>query len=410
MSLFSAFDKKELCQLYIYPSLPDCEFCSSYYRVTDKDVLKSYYKFKVRGREIQKEEISTERHELFENTKDEKIYRNRKNKKPSRLLLRDLMWKFSRWYNKSLRNWIKEQQPTCIFVAPGTGKFLYDIALKISKKYNLPIVSYICDDYYFVKKADSFLGRIQQWLLKRKIEELMSHSRAVVTICDELKVCYEEKFDVPTQRIMTGSSFPIAENVRKQSEVKTITYMGNIRCNRYTALAKVGQALDEINAENQTDFFLEIYSGEKDERILNSFKGIDSVKLCGFISGKEFEEKLKNAELLLHVEAFDEKSIDLVKHSVSTKIADSLGSGVCLLGYGPKEVASMQHLIRNDCALVCTTESELKGFLWKAFYDVGERNRVRENALKTARLYHDSFVTSRRFYEMMRKLYEDFTS
>lgn len=404
MSLFSVFDKEELCQLYIYPSLPDCEFCSSYYRVTDKDVLKSYYKFKVRGREVQKEEISTERHELFENANDEKLYRNRKNKKPSRLLLRDLMWKFSRWYNKSLRNWIKEQQPTCIFVAPGTGKFLYDMALKISKKYNLPIVSYICDDYYFVKKADSFLGRIQQRFLKKKIEKLLTLSKNIVTICDELKDCYEQKFGVPTQTIMTGSSFPIAENVKEQAQVKTITYMGNIRCNRYTALAKVGQALDEINAENGTDFSLEIYTSEKDEGILNSFEGINSLKLCGFISGKEFEKKLQNAELLLHVEAFDEKSIDLVKHSVSTKIADSLGSGVCLLGYGPKEVASMQHLIKNDCALVCTAESELKGFLWKAFFDVEERKRVVENALKAARLYHDGFVTSRRLYEMMNTL------
>ena len=152
----------------------------------------------------------------------------------------------------------------------------------------------------------------------------------------------------------------------------------------------------------QMSYALSFSSSSHPEGILNYFKGIDSVKLCGFISGKEFEKKLQNAELLLHIEAFDEKSIDLVKHSVSTKIADSLGSGVCLLGYGPKEVASMQHLIRNDCALVCTKESELKGFLWKAFYDVGERNRVRENALKTARLYHDSFVTSRRLYEIMR--------
>ena len=36
LTLFSAFKKEELCQLYIYPSLPDIDFCNAYFRVTDR--------------------------------------------------------------------------------------------------------------------------------------------------------------------------------------------------------------------------------------------------------------------------------------------------------------------------------------------------------------------------------------
>lgn len=401
LSLFSSFKQEELCQLYIYPTLPDIDRCQSYFRITDKDVLKSYYQFKVKGREIAKNEIDVNNHEMFEKAKDEALYRNKKNKKPFRTLLRDTMWKYSHWCNKSLKNWLEEQKPTCIFVAPGQAKFLYRIALKLSKKYKLPIVSYICDEYYFVKKNPSFLGKIQQNTLKKSIKKLVKSSVGVVTICDELKECYEKEFSIPTYTVMTGSNYPIAEYVHSVAEAKTLTYMGNIRCNRYKSLVEIGKALDKINQENGTNFSLELYTAEKDEGILSSFDDIKSVKKCGFISGEAFEEKLRNAELLLHVEAFDKDSVELVKHSVSTKIADSLGSGVCFFAYGPKTVASMQHLIRNDCALVCTDGKDLGNMLMKAFYDAESREKIAEKALETARKYHDSRCVSERLYTMI---------
>ena len=34
-TLFSAFSPDELCQFYIYPSLPDVRACGSFYRMTD---------------------------------------------------------------------------------------------------------------------------------------------------------------------------------------------------------------------------------------------------------------------------------------------------------------------------------------------------------------------------------------
>lgn len=68
--LFNRFSKEELCQLYIYPSVPDVDRCGSYYRITDKDVLKSYFLLKVKGNEIYPD---LENHNLFD-TKLVKVY------------------------------------------------------------------------------------------------------------------------------------------------------------------------------------------------------------------------------------------------------------------------------------------------------------------------------------------------
>ncbi len=401
LALFSAFDKSELCQLYIYPTIPDVNRCSSYYRITDKDVLKSYYRFQVRGKEISMKEIENTSPQMFENEKDEALYKDKKNKTAARMLARDLIWKCAHWYNKNLQEWLKREKPTCIFVAPGAAKFLYDIALKISKKFNLPIITYICDDYYFVDKPKGLLNRVKKNLLSKKIEKLIKRSTQLVVICEELKEHYQGKFHLPTTVIMTGSNYPIAERVRVTDHPSVITYMGNIRCDRYYALAELGNALDEINSEKGTNFRLHIYTAEKDEDILSKFENISSIALFGFVSGKEFDEVFHSAEVLLHTEAFHSKSIDWVKHSVSTKIADSLGSGIPLLAYGPAEVASVAHLIRNNCAFVITNQNTLKEQLLEFFSDKQQREAYARNGLDAAQKYHNSDETGKLFYRMM---------
>ena len=200
---------------------------------------------------------------------------------------------------------------------------------------------------------------------------------------------------------MTGGSYKIAETAKTKKEISSLTFMGNIRCNRYVSLAEIGKTLDQINEENKTTYHLDIYTSEKDENILNSFKDIASIRLCGFVTGEEFTKTFFGADCLLHVEAFDEESQDLVKHSVSTKIADSLGSGITIFAYGPSTLVSMRHLIDNDCAIVCTEQEQLKSKLLTLLMDEKERERVAENGIAVAKEYHTQEKNSRKIYQVI---------
>lgn len=399
-SLLFDFPKTELCQLYIYPTVPDTDKANSYYRITDKDVLRSYYKFRVSGKVV---EPNLNQHSSYENSDDEVFYKNRNNKKAFRKLLRDLMWKLSRWYNKELEAWIKKEKPTCIFLAPGNAKFIYDVALKISKKHKLPIIAYICDDYYFVKKPKGALDKLDRCLIRKKIRKTLTKAKHIITICDELKEAYSLEFSVPATTVMTGATFPIAEEIKEAEEPKSISYFGNIRCNRFYSLADIGRTLDKINSERNADYKLCIYTSEKDTDILSHFDGIKSIKLCGFVTGDEFNKAFLSSDILLHTEAFDEKSIDLVKHSVSTKIADSLSSGIPLFAYGPERVASIRYLLKNDSAIMATSKHELYDKLLLAFDDESLRKEKIENALSCARIYHNASLVSKN----VRNLFEE---
>ncbi len=174
-------------------------------------MLRSYYKFKVNGEEVKPD---TSQSQMFEQSEDEQLYRNPKNKKSTVMLARDLMWKCSRWYTKELRSWLDKQNPDCIFAAPGTAMFFYDIVMKVSRERNIPVISYLCDEYYFVEETGTFWRRKRLKLLKKKIEQYMGQTAQVITICDELKELYTKQFHRPMTTVMTGSSFSIAKTYK----------------------------------------------------------------------------------------------------------------------------------------------------------------------------------------------------
>lgn len=395
-SLFHQFDREELCQLYIYPVVPNEDRCASYYRVTDKDVLKALIRFQKPGGEMLAERISAD-HGLYEVPEDQALYKSRKNKTALRRLLRDIAWKLAPWYNSSLKAWLEREKPECIFVAPGVAKFLYDIALRIAKERNIPIVTYICDEYYFVKKPKQWLDVLRLKLLQRKMEKLFNHTRHLVVISEELRQAYAKRFGVDTTVIMTGAAIDVAGVGKTCDQPRNVCYFGNIRCNRYTTLAQIGQALDKMNRVYGEDYRLKIYTAEKDPEILQVFDGINSVERCGFVSGEAFDRAFREADVLVHTEAFDDASIDFTQHSVSTKIADSLASGIPLIAYGPEQISSMAHLLRHQCAVTAVSQDGLQAMLEKALRDKSARDDVVKRALSVAAECHDMNHNSDRF-------------
>lgn len=406
LSLFSEFEKEELCQLYIYPSFPNVDPCASYYRVTDKDVLRTYLGKRGIGGEVRREVIC-DAQGMFENEEDRSFYRSRKNKSAFRRLMRDAMWCFSPWYNKKLKEWLDRENPDCIFVAPGVAKFLYDMALTIAEDRKIPIVPYICDEYYFVQEPHQFLDKLRRNLLRRKIELLMKNSKHVVVISEELRNAYHNRFGVDTTVLMTGGTAPAQKERKTPDAPKQISYFGNIRCNRFVSLKEIGEELASINLEKGTDYRLKIFTAEQDREILSQLETVPTLEICGFVSGAAFERALSESELLLHTEAFDEESMDFTRHSISTKIADSLASGIPLLAYGPGSISSMKHLIRNDCALVATSREQLRPMLLSAFEEEHIRTAVVTRAGVVARQCHDGKRNSEKLRQILSGVTEE---
>lgn len=386
--LLAGVEREALCQLYVYPSLPESDACCAYYRVTDRDVLRAFGCRRVRGQRVYpvKPGAGPAGGSL-------RIYRSRRKHTPLVNLLRDGMWRFSRWYGPELRQWLEEQNPTCLLVAPGQCKFLYDMALRIARDRQIPIVTYLCDDFYFVTGRRGLGRRTMQRLLRGRIRELMSRTTRAIAICDRLSRQYAETFSVPVHTVMTAADRPLAPEARTAARPSALIYMGNIRCGRSRSLVEIGQTLDRMNRRDGTAYRLRIYTGEQDPKVLEPLKALASVELCGFVSGPAFDAVFDAAELMLHTEAFDPESMDVVRYSISTKIADCLAGGVCLVAYGPPEVASMAYLAEHEAAILVESPEGLEAGLRAAFTDGSLRRKTAENGLRLAAQNHDAEKT-----------------
>lgn len=397
MSLFSQFSREELCQLYIHPGVPVEQKCMSYYQITDKDALMGLFCRKVHS----KETFPTENipYTADGNTFiDKNIYGSKKNRKPYRELVRDIVWKMSPWYTKELKNWIEREKPSHVFVAIGSGKFLYDIAVKISKDYSIPLITYVCDDFYTMDIPKEPFGTVWKKQLEKSTKKLMKQTKRIVSICDEMTEYYGREFQRKAITVMTGTNYRVADEPCVKKRIQNLCYYGKLSLNRYKSMADIGRTVDAINESRQEDTSIEIYCGGVTPQIEKEFEGIRCCHFHNFISGSQFEKTFFESDALIHVEAFDSESVDRVKNSISTKIADSLASGIPLLAYAPSHIASMQYLIRNDCAFVATDKDELMQKVELLLSDEPVRETVSQNAIATAKKYHDPQNVSNNLY------------
>ena len=395
-SLFSEFGKEELCQLYFYPTLPDVDMCSSYYRITDIDILKSYFfRLKNNSGEIENSD--------FSNYMSADVLRSVGYRTTSELkrIFRDVLWKCSFWYDKKLDNWIKKEKPTKIFLVAGDAKFIYDIAIKISKKFGIPIVSYICDEYYFFEGEKKCLSRVRFGLLRKKIDTIAKYTEKFICISESMSQLYHQYFKIKAVTIMTGTNI-LKDEPKVSANVQSITYLGNIRCGRNESLADIGRALDEINSNYDTKYKLKLYTAEQDNTFFKTFENISSIECCGFATGEMYHSVLESSSVLVHVEAIDNINKNLVKHSISTKIPEILGSGIPMIAYGPLDVASIQHLYKNDCAVIVNSKDQLISGLNLLFNDYNTRIQKANNGLLAAKIFHNAENNSKKLKEELK--------
>lgn len=398
-SLFHDFDKSEIAQLYFHSLKPDIDKSSSWFQITDFDVLKSIIARNKCGNITTFSQIESEE---YEDKSKALVYRIGKDHSPAKLLLRDLVWKLGRWNTEKLYKWIESFNPTHIFFASGYSMFAYDVALSISKKYDIPLITYFCDDYYNENiKTLSPFHYIRRVLFTAKVEETVEQSNELVFISESMQKEYASIFKKDGKTIMT----PYSKSLKAKNSIEdpiVLSYIGNISVGRWKVLIKVCEAVSRINLTDKKIIF-EIYSGNAPESIINSFNILGTNYYKGKLSTTEVWNKMEDSDVLLHVESFEARYIAKTKHSLSTKIADSLASSRPILAIGPKEVNSINYLMRNNAAYIVDDENNIENKLRQFFLDNAIDNEILLNSRTLVDKNHNIDKNSKRLREIFCK-------
>ena len=380
LSYFDAFKPDELAQLYIHSEIPtDNSICKNYYRFTDKDALKSIISIKRYGTIFSEQDIDLERVSTrIDQGLTSRIYQMGRKRTGSIYLLRNLVWRVSHWFTKELKQWLNEFNPDVIFFASGDYAFMYDIARKISQYLKKPLVVSCMDDYYlYNKNHNSLIGRIEHRLYINTVQKTMDKASEIFCICDSMADEYAKLFRKKTYVIHTSAA------VKKMSfnpDAKQLSYIGNLGYSRYKQIIEIGKVLRELGSTIGPEY-VDVYSSEKNPEITKLLTENNGIRFHGQISADEVIDVMQNSMAVIHTEAFDNEIKERVRFSVSTKIAESLLYGPCLLAYGPDGIASIEYLKNNKAAYTITARKDLVNGLREFITD----SKMRENILQNAR-------------------------
>lgn len=395
---FAGSKNEQISQFYIHSEIPtDDSVCKNYYRVTDKEIIKSIFLRKSGRAFSEKDIVKTATDSRTDTGLTAAIYQKSRSRTPLIYLARNFLWRVGKWDTKNLNKWIASVNPDAVFLASGDYSFIYRIALKIAKKRNIPLFVSCMDDYYFYNKNEnSLLGKLQHKLFMRRVKKTINYSSAIFPICDKMNKDYGKFFNKPCFTLHTGSTITEPLNFDKTNK---ISYVGNLGYKRNEQLIALGRALLEIDK----DLHIDVYSTEPRAEILQYMTLENGINFCGAIDAEAVKRVIGESMLVIHTESFDSVTRKMVEYSVSTKIADSLASGTCLLAYGPEEIASIAYLKDNDAAFVITEKDDLTLKLKEIVSNESLREKIVKNALKLAENNHNMDKNSKQLLSTIKE-------
>lgn len=351
-TLFGGFEKGAVAQLYLHSGLTHTDFCDRYFCITDFDVLRSITRLKKPGRVVENGEVRPQ--QVSENA----VYDRYSKKTPLVQLARDLVWGLGTWKTKELKDWLTDFGPDVIFFYASDCVFSQKLARWVKQFLDVPMAIYWVDDFYlkFQGTRNPF-SAITQAQLKRIETDNIRHAENAC-IVPAMADAYQKVFGVPFSTIYNTSA-NATYGPKCHTKPLQLSYLGNISLGRYRSLVTIGRIISERGLPME----LHVYSAERRKDLLDGISNRAGVHFHGAVDYAAVQRIMEQSDALLHVEDFSPDHVDACRFSLSTKIADSLHSNRCLLCYGPAEVASMDYLKRENCALMAHDEEGLAALL-----------------------------------------------
>lgn len=312
---------------------------------------------------------------------------------PSYLLFfaREALWSLGYWKNGQMREYVHDIDPDVIFF-PSFGCYYPHKVLHYLRMFtDARTVLFHADDHYTLKQFSiSPLYWLYRFGLRKWMRRTVSIADLQYCISDIQKKDYEKVFGCECKILTKFADFnkvPTMKN--KFSNPLQLIFTGNINIGRWKSLAILVQVLDRINSDG-VKMQLRIYTATPLTKEMKNALSKDSVSfLMGSVPASEIPRIQQEADILVHVEAMDLKNRLAVRQSFSTKIVDYMKAARPILAVGPKNVASIDHLICNNCAIVANNIEELEQKLRGIFDNPSTLNKIAINAYECGRRNHN---------------------
>lgn len=380
VSLMDGYPKDKISQLYFRNDTPSFQYCSNYFCITDKSVLKSILSlgFKKAGNIVEKKE------DLTITDAENSLYKIGNHRHPMVSLIRDTLWSMPVWKTKNLKKWLQDVDPDVILFAPNDYTLAYRIALYAQTIVKKPIIPFYMDDAFYWNCKTSFIDNYRRKRLRHYARRIHRHSERILTICKYMSEEYEKLFALPCRAFVNSVHIEKVEEKKALNTPVVFSYLGNLHSNRWKSLSEIGEALHKIEESNGLKCYLDIYSASLlEDRMIEAFDAIDNIRFKGAVPASKVHKIQVSSDVLVHVESFDVRSANSTRLSLSTKIPEYMSSGVPIFAYGPEHIASMKYLVDYNLAQTCFFKENLyESLLCILTDDTSRKSKVHNAVLK----------------------------
>lgn len=356
-NIFEGYDA-EFAQIFCTGGTPYNKVCKKYFQISDQMVIKR----EKMGRVLEFQDYPANIEGANPRGSERKTVTYFRS---SLMLLREMAWGVSKWKTKELEKFILDFKPDVIFAPCNPIPHVLKIQMYAKKIAGCPMISYVYDDVYSLKKFYlSPVFWLNHFINRHYLRRVFKSYDFVFTMTEKQKREYEKYFNRPMDVLCKCGSFDSTPKTDIQYPVRLI-YAGGVYINRWKILKEVKNTLAQIN-KNGKRAELHIYTANKlsKKQRLAMDDGENSF-VHAAVGTEELRELYKKSHIALHVESFALKSRLDTRLSFSTKIVDCLESGCALVAIGPKEQAGIEYLAENNAALCINSKKDIKKELEK---------------------------------------------
>lgn len=300
---------------------------------------------------------------------------------------------------KDMDAFIKKMDPEAIYTC-GCSITVLKTARKIAKKYDLPIVLHMMDNWDDTLYRSTLLCKPFVWMLRRELKLVNKLSNGNLAISEALGKKMEHEYGVPYYALMNTVDTIAEKPCCKERDKLVFMYAGSLSINRYVSLSHIAMALNDALSTNGYVFRMFVPPAQNTEEMHLNFKGCN-VEFHDYVPREQLLCEYMDADVLVLAESFDDNFCEFTKYSLSTKVPEYMSMGKPILAYMSDKLYSYEYLRRSCAAKVAANHSELRQHVIE-LKNFRNRQQLAENGLNFVKAHHSRMHCE----EMLRKVFK----
>jgi len=252
-------------------------------------------------------------------------------------------------------------QPDVIYFRPIDSLVFFELVQRLVVELGKPLIIHMMDDWpQRLQTNDSE----RYTKLDSRLRYLIKRSAKQLSICEAMSVEYKSRYGGDWQAVANGASlkeYPAKKyplHAPTKSKPFIIRYMGALADDMtYNSIKDIAKVVKFIQIRYPVRFEIYTMSWCLD-KARDELGNIPGIIIEPLVDEKDYTRLLSESSCLIIAYNFDPRSIEYIGLSLANKMPECLASGVPVLAYGPKEVATIQYLKEAGCAQVIDKQNQ----------------------------------------------------